>query len=252
MKIGASVGPSPESISEVPEEFDFVELAIGEMEIDPDEIDREKLREDLDENDLDLIVHLPFRQPLVTEVEELNNSNKEYLKRLLSFCKEIDVEKAVVHANNRYGTSQEKTNSDELKKVMKEISEIGETKDVQVVFENVPGGKGRGAVELEELGEIARELDLNLCLDTGHAYAEAGQEGLKEFIEGYGDLIRHLHVQDSMGGEDSHVAVNHGDIDWNSVGDLLSDFRYTATMEIFSEDMEYQSISRRKFLEFTE
>lgn len=250
MRIGASVGPQVEDISEVPEEFDFVEIAIGEMEVDPDEIDREKLREDLEQKDLDLIAHLPFRQPLVTEVEELNEANVEYMKRLLSFSKEINVEKAVIHANNRYGTSQDEKHVENLKEIMKRISRIGDEKGINVVFENVPGGKGRGAVELDELGEIARETGIKLCFDTGHAYAESDQDGLESFLEENLDIIDHLHVQDSMRGEDSHVAVNHGDIDWDPVGDILKDFNGTATLEIFSRDKEYHSISRRKLLEF--
>ena len=42
MDFGVSVGPEPEKIENVPEEFDFVELAIGEKEIRPEEIDEKK------------------------------------------------------------------------------------------------------------------------------------------------------------------------------------------------------------------
>ena len=250
MRIGASVGPFPENISEVPEEFDFVEFSIGEMEKDPDQIDIEKVREDLEQNDLDLIAHLPFRQPLVTGVDELDNANIEYLKRLLSVLSELDAEKAVIHVNNRYGFEQEELHLDELRTIMAEIDEVGQRKEIEIVFENVPDTNGNPAVTLHELGDIAEELGLSICFDTTHGFVSDGQEGIEGFLDQHMDKVSHLHVHDSIRSRDSHVAVGHGEIDWEGVGKRLSDFKGTATLEIYSNDMDYQLMSREKFLEF--
>jgi len=251
MRVGASTGPVIEDISDIPEEFDFVEIAIGEMEIAPEEIDREQLREDLERKDLGLMVHLPFRQPLVTGVEELDEANIDYHTRMISFSKELGAEKVVIHVDNRYGPDQEEKHTDELIEIMNRINEVGRRRDIEVTFENVPE-RSNPAVDLEKLAEIARENNLSLCLDLCHAYVEVEQEGVEEFIEQNKDVITHLHVQDSIKGEDSHVAVGHGAIDWEPIGDKLNDFEDTATIELFTEDMEYQRISREKFLEAVE
>ena len=250
MKFGVAIGPYTESIEEIPDEFEFAEIAIGEMEVDPDELDLEKIREDLESNDLDLIVHLPFRQPLVTGVEEIDKSNLEYLKRLLSVSKEIGAEKAVVHVNNRYGLDQEELHEKDLIKVMNRLDEIGRKKQIQIVFENIPEVNQSPAVELERLGEIAMENDLKICFDTAHAYAAVGQEEMEEFLDKFSETISHLHLQDSIRGEDSHVAINHGEIDWEAITERIQDFDGTATFEVYSQDFEYHLISKRKFLEF--
>lgn len=251
MKIGASVGPELDRIEEVSEAFGSVEIAIGEMEVNPEEIDRTSLKQELEEKGLDLVVHLPFRQPLVTGVEELDSANVEYHRRLISYSKEIGAETVVIHVDNRYGSEQDEKHLETLEEIMNELDTAGERRGIDVAFENVPGN-ARPAVELEGLGDIAERNDLSLCLDICHAYVEEGQEGLEQFIDQYGHLISHLHVQDSIRGEDSHAAVGHGEIDWDSVGDKLAGFDGTATIEVFTEDMEYQEISRRKFLEALE
>lgn len=251
MRVGASVGPRVDEISDISAEFDFVEIAMVEMEIDPDEIDREKLKEDLESSNLELLVHFPFRQPLVTGVEELDQANMEYIERLMSISKDLGAEKVIIHVNNRYGLKQEKRHEDKLIEIMNRLYELGKRRGLEVTFENVPE-KASPALEMKELGQIAQEEDLSICFDLGHAYAQEGQEGIEEFLDNFMDNISHLHVQDSMRGEDSHVAVGHGDIDWESTGKKLSDFNGTATIEVFTSDREYQKVSREKFLESVE
>jgi len=102
--------------------------------------------------------------------------------------------------------------------------------------------------DLMEFGELIMETGASICLDTGHAFTESGQEELEEFTEEYSDIISHLHIQDSRGGDD-HLAVGHGDIDFEEFADALVDFPGTVCFEIFSPDYEYHEISRRKFLE---
>lgn len=248
MKIGASVGPELERIPEIPEVFEFVEIAIGEMEVLVQEIDEEQLEKDLKQNDLGLIVHLPFRQPLATTVPEFNDAVFEYYDRLLSFCSRMEAEKAVVHLNTRHGEDREEV-EEELKALIEELKLLENKHEVELVYENIPFGASK-AIDLEDLPAFAEELDISLCIDTGHAYAEDEQEGLNTILEEAKENISHLHIQDSMGGSDSHVAVGHGDIDWEETCERLEDFDGTATLEIFTSDFEYSEISRQKLIEY--
>ncbi|WP_414836346.1 sugar phosphate isomerase/epimerase family protein [Candidatus Nanohalococcus occultus] len=248
MKFGGSVGPEIEDVTEIPAVFDFVEIAIGEMEVSIEEIDTNSLREDLEENDLGLIIHLPFRQPLATTVPELNNGLYNYYDRLLEFSAELGAEKAVVHLNTRHGQNREEVLED-LKDQIKELKVLEEKHGVELVYENIPFGASN-AMDLEDLPEFAEELDISLCIDTGHAYAEDEQEGINMILEEAIENISHLHIQDSMGGSDSHVAVGHGDIDWEETCERLEEFEGTATLEIFTNDFEYSEISHRKLLEY--
>lgn len=248
MRIGASVGPDLEQIPDVPEEFEFVEIAVGEMEILVEDIDEEQLQEDLNSKDFGLIVHLPFRQPLATTVPEFNDAVFSYFHRLLKFCSRMEAEKAVVHLNTRHGQDREEVRG-ELEAVINEMKILEEKHGVELVYENIPFGAAK-AMDLEDMPEFAEERDISLCIDTGHAYAEDEQEGINMILEEAMDNISHLHIQDSMGGDDSHVSVGHGDIDWEETCERLQDFDGTATLEIFTSDYEYASISKRKLEEF--
>lgn len=250
MKIGASVGPDIEDVANVPKQFDFVEIAIGEREVAPEDIDVEQLESDLEQKDLGLVVHLPFRQPLATTVDEFNEALVDYYDRLLRFSADLGAEKAVVHLNLRYGQEFEDV-EDKLHDQIKALKVLEERHGVELVYENLPFGSSR-AVDLEDLPSFAEQLGVSVCLDTGHAFAESGQEGLEDFLDEAGEELSHLHVQDSMDGDDSHVAVGHGDIDWKEVGSRLEEFEGTATLEIFTNDWDYAGLSREKLLEYVD
>ncbi|MFB6147503.1 MAG: sugar phosphate isomerase/epimerase family protein [Candidatus Nanohaloarchaea archaeon] len=249
METGISIAPEKEfteALEELPEGFDFVETSIGEMERDPENIDVEEWKEELEQRELDLVVHLPFRQPLATTVEEYNDAKLEYTRRMLELAGELDAEKAVLHANLRYGEEKEEL-EDTVKSQVELLDSYAERQGIELAVENIPFDDSHVA-ELQEFGEMIRETGASICLDTGHAFAEKGQEELEKFAEEFSDLITHLHVQDSRGGDD-HLAVGHGEIDFQDFLDKLGDFTGTATFEIFSPDYDYHGLSMNKFLD---
>lgn len=243
--IGYSIGPFPdtliEKIEKNSEEFDFIEIPIGEGEIPPKEIDGEKLSNTLKKNDLDLIVHLPFRQPIMTDIETFNNSVIDYFENLLEFSEQIGAKKAVVHTDCRKKFEIE-DNMEKLEKQLIEISKIGEKYDVEICFENVNIGYFN-APQLFELAEILDDNNLSMCFDTGHALYETDQETIEEFIEEYSHIISHFHVQDTRENKDLHMPIGSGEIDFNFLTDTEE---ATYCLEIFTDDEEYIKISRQR------
>lgn len=239
---GISIGPKPERIDEVDESYDFIELAIGEGEISVEELDTESIRESLESKDLDLVTHLPFRQPIYTGVAEFDDALIEYFDRLLEFSAELEAEKAVAHVDCRYTVDIE-MEIPHIVNQMTLIHELGEKHGVEICFENVNIGSLHG-VELHQLGHICREENFSMCLDTGHGFAEVGQEELDMFIAEFDDVISHLHIQDTREGEDLHLPIGVGDIDFGEFYDFLEDFEGTKCMEIFCRDTDYLEVSR--------
>lgn len=249
MKTGMAISPDvdlQEAVTDIPGEFEFVEAGIGEMERRIEDIETQEWKNALQEHGLDLVVHLPFRQPLATTAEQFNTAEIEYLTEVLDTAEELGAEKAVLHANIRYGEEKEVV-KETLKSQVEIVDSIARERSIELCVENIPFKDSRIA-ELMEFGEIVRETGASICLDTGHAFAEDGQEALEEFAEEFSDLISHLHVQDSRGGDD-HLAVGHGDIEFKSFLEKLGDFHGTVCFEVFSPDYEYHAISRRKLLE---
>jgi len=123
------------------------------------------------------------------------------------------------------------------------MMELGQENNLEVCFENM--GQWRG-LELLELGELLDELDASMCFDTGHAFSEVGQEETEEFLDEYSHLISHLHLTDTREGRDMHLPIGSEEVGFKAIGEKLSDFDGTATMEIFTEDNDYILLSKKK------
>ncbi|PSQ19038.1 sugar phosphate isomerase/epimerase [Halobacteriales archaeon QS_8_69_26] len=248
MEIGASVGPYLDDIPDLPDRFEFVEVSIGEGEVPPEEVDRDALRSDLAADDLDLMVHLPFRQPLATAVERIDEANLAYMTDLLDACEDLGARKAVVHVTARSQGAVEASEviRSRLPAVMGELAAAGEDRGVEVCFENVGNV---GGVALDAVGGLAAETDLPLCFDVGHAYAEHDNATIGEFLGVHGDRVSHLHVHDARARGDSHIPVGSGEVDYGVVADAIPEFDGTATVEVFTDDPDHLALSAEKFLD---
>jgi sugar phosphate isomerase/epimerase len=245
-EIGSSVGPYPGRIPEVPERFAFVEVSVGEGEVPIAEVDAESVRAALSAADLDLVVHLPFRQPLATTVERLDRANREYLTGLLDDVADLGAETAVVHVDARTRRADpERVARERIAPQMTALADAGRERGVEVCFENVGNV---GGTPLDRLGDLAERTDVALCFDVGHAYAEVGQDGTEAFCRTYADRIAHLHVHDVRARGDSHIPVGSGEIDFAAVGDALGGFDGTVTVEVFGDDPDYAELSAEKVL----
>lgn len=249
MKIGMSLGPDDELIEKIEdlpaEEIDFIEFGIGEKERNPEEFDNEEVKEVLKENNFGIVIHLPFRQPLATEVDELNEGYLKYQNRLMKTASDLGAEKVVVHADLRNQGREEE--EEKFQNQIEKMMELGSENDLEVCFENM--GQWRG-LELFELGELLHELDASMCFDTGHAFSEVGQEETEEFLEEYSHLIEHLHLTDTREGRDMHLPIGSEEVGFKAIGEKLSEFNRTATMEIFTSDNDYILLSKQKVKEY--
>lgn len=248
MRIGGSLGPDGELVEKIdnlPEELEFVEFPIGEQERPMEEIKPEAVRETLVKNDLGLVVHLPFRQRLVTDVDTFNEAVLDYHRELIEFAVEMGAEKFVVHSDMRDQDSE--SQELELPKQIKKLKEIGEEYEAEICFENIGHWNG---MELFELGEILEDLNASMCFDTGHAFSEVGQEEMEEFLDEYSHLISHLHLQDTREGRDMHLPIGSEEIEFEPIGEKLADFEGTATMEIFTSSNDYIRLSKQKVEEY--
>jgi len=232
MELGVTVGGSIERIEATADTFDFVEFGIGETVDVTEDIDENRLLDACERHNVDIDIHLPFKQVVATAVPEYNEAIVAYQRRLLSWVGNIGARKAVLHGTvrNTSDTALRPTFADQLSTIV----DIGRDNDVEVVVENV-GHQKRG-LPLSVLGELAREADTPVCFDIGHAYMEDGDDGVERFLSEYGDLISHVHVHDARSRGDTHIPVGAGEIDFDTLADHLGGFDGTVAIEVFTDD----------------
>jgi sugar phosphate isomerase/epimerase len=235
MEFGVTVGDSIDRMESTVAGFDFAEFGLAEARDVPESIDEGRLRATLADHEVALDVHLPFKQVVATPVPEVNEAIVAYLRRLLAWAGEVGARKAVLHA-----TVRDPHDVDLRSVVASQLSIVdaaGAGHGVEVVVENV-GHQARG-LQLSVLGEIAADLDLSVCFDVGHAYMEAGDEGIERFLESYADLVSHLHVHDVRGRGDTHIPIGAGEVDYDRLGGALGEFDGTVAVEVFTDDVAH-------------
>jgi len=238
MDIGLTVGDSIERIEATAERFDFVELSVDSGE----DIEEAQLRSALKAVDADLCVHLPYEQVVATPVSEINDAIVEYQSRLLRWAGTLGATKATLHgtAHNPYNVDLRPVFAEQLEA----ISAAGAEAGVEVVVENV--GHQKQGLQLSVLGDLTRETETPVCFDVGHAYMEDGNDGIKRFLRGYGDLVSHLHVHDARSRDDTHIPIGAGEIDYSILTDQLDGFGGTVAVEVFTDDVPLLCDSARR------
>ena len=234
MEFGVTVGDSIDRLDETAEGFDFAEFGLAEAVNVPESIDDGRLRDTLEKRNVDIDVHLPFKQVLATPIPEINDAIVAHQRRLLEWAGSVNARKAVLHGTvrNPHDTDQRSIAASQLTKIVAAGSEC----DVEVVVENV--GHQRHGLQLSVLGDIAEETNTPVCFDVGHAYMEDGTDGIKRFLKYYGDLISHLHAHDVRSRGDTHIPVGAGEIDYGIVSEYLGDFDGTVAIEVFTDDVD--------------
>ncbi len=229
MRIGLTVGESLERIDTLARRFSFVELGVAET---APNIDRQRILAALDRADVDLCVHLPFKQVVSTPVPAMNDAIVSHKRMLLEWAGRMGAEKAVLHGTVRdpYDTGQRDTFAAQLKRIVT----AGQDAGVEVVVENV--GHQKNGMQLSVLGDIAAEVDAPICFDVGHAYMEEGHDGIKRFLKYHDEQVSHLHVHDVRQRGDTHLPIGAGEIDYDLVGDYLDGFDGTVAVEVFCDD----------------
>lgn len=245
MKYGTTLGPFVDRIEESANEFAFVEIALGPGGVRLADLDIKNISDRLEAADLDLTVHLPGRLPLATTIPEYDEASRQYASRLLDAAAELGAEKAVLHA-----TASNPNNDEHLTVVRSQltsIAEIGTTRDVEVVVENV--GQLETGVGLDELTQIADNLELSVCFDVGHAFLECGQTKTKEFLDKFGRQVSHVHLHDVRSRGDTHLPVGAGELTYEPLARSLTEvgFDETIAVEVFTDDLPLIRDSATRF-----
>ena len=240
MKIGASTLAGIEF--ELEKTLDFIEnLGIEYAELvhqyPAEFIDTEIL----ESYSLKYSIHAPFMDVNIASLQDQSRLNSiDQIKSSIDLANEINAEAVVVHPGvtsflpNKYFKKEVYEFANES---IKEIGDYAKDLGVMATIENMPNFESMIYQNIVDLNQLLVENEMHMTLDIGHANHVGYAPDEMIF-----DSIKHVHVHDNLGDDDSHLPLGEGSIDLKYIINTLESKNYDGIYIL--EVNDYDSIKK--------
>ncbi len=240
MKIGASTLAGIEF--ELEKTLDFIEnLGIEYAELvhqyPAEFIDSEIL----ESYSLKYSIHAPFMDVNISSPQDQSRLNSiAQIKSSIDLANEINAEAVVVHPGlisflaNKYFKKGVYEFANES---IKEIGDYAKNLGVMATIENMPNFESMIYQNIADLNQLLVENEMQMTLDIGHANHVGYAPDEMIF-----DSIKHVHVHDNLGDDDSHLPLGEGSIDLKYIINTLESKNYDGIYIL--EVNDYDSIKK--------
>lgn len=193
-------------------------------------------------------IHSPFIDLNIASLNPaLAKLSVKEIKRSIDLAGKIDSEIVVVHPGfvSFNGRGKEDIIYEIGKEGLKSIGEYAKDNGVDACIENLPNIEGFMYQDISHLNDTLVELDLPMTLDIGHAHTAGFTPE-----EIYFDSIKHIHVHDNPGDDDTHLALGEGTFDVNGFFDVFIKNNYEGIymLELINVDFIEKSLEYMKNL----
>lgn len=240
MKIGASTLAGIEF--ELEKTLDFIEnLGIEYAELvhqyPAEFIDSEIL----ESYSLKYSIHAPFMDVNIASPQNQSRLNSiAQIKSSIDLANEINAEAVVVHPGlisflaNKYFKKEVYEFANQS---IKEIGDYAKNLGVMATIENMPNFESMIYQNIADLNQLLVENEMHMTLDIGHANHVGYAPDEMIF-----DSIKHVHVHDNLGDDDSHLPLGEGSIDLKYIINTLESKNYDGIYIL--EVNDYDSIKK--------
>ena len=240
MKIGASTLAGIEF--ELEKTLDFIEnLGIEYAELvhqyPAEFIDSEIL----ESYSLKYSIHAPFMDVNIASPQNQSRLNSiAQIKSSIDLANEINAEAVVVHPGlisflaNKYFKKEVYEFANQS---IKEIGDYAKNLGVMATIENMPNFESMIYQNIVDLNQLLVENEMHMTLDIGHANHVGYAPDEMIF-----DSIKHVHVHDNLGDDDSHLPLGEGSIDLKYIINTLESKNYDGIYIL--EVNDYDSIKK--------
>ncbi len=174
------------------------------------------------------------------DIKEL--SIKRYMQSL-EVAKVIEAKTIVYHTGCEATIKHKKFQqaySDDSVKFWKNYIRAYENSKITAVQENVSENT------YEPILRIVNSVNsdyLKASLDTGHVNVHSDRK-VTHWIEGYGQNLKHMHLHNNYGDDDSHLSLLKGTLDFDEIFAKIKELEINPVMvlEIFTENDLYESV----------
>lgn len=174
--------------------------------------------------DLEISVHAPFYGVNISAVNPgILNESLSQIKVIFEWKDFLPIKNIIVHLGKTPSQTEDvmkvarKIAVDSLVYLKKYADKYG----LELLVENVGIDHSDMDMNTGELLNIVEELNMNICLDTGHANI-AWPPGT-ETLERVSSRIKQMHISDNDGISDQHLSAGEGNINWKIYKNIFSD-----------------------------
>ena len=174
--------------------------------------------------DLKYTIHSPF---IDLNIASLNPAMADFsadeIKRSIDLANMIDSNIVVVHPGTIgfNGRGKEDLIYQISEEHLKDIGDYAKDNGVDACIENLPNIVDFMFMDVNQLNDTLVKLDLPMTMDIGHAHTNGFTPD-----EIYFDSIKHIHVHDNPGDDDTHLALGDGTFDVNGFFDVFTKKKY--------------------------
>ena len=240
MKIGASTLAGIEF--ELEKTLDFIES----LDIEYAELVHQYPAEFIDSEilesyNLKYSIHAPFMDVNIASPQDQSRLNSiAQIKSSIDLANEIDAEAVVVHpglisflANKYFKKEVYEFANDSIKEIGDYAKDLG----VLATIENMPNFESMIYQNIVDLNQMLVENEMYMTLDIGHANHVGYAPDEMIF-----DSIKHVHVHDNLGDDDTHLPLGEGSIDLKYIINTLESKNYDGIYIL--EVNDYDSIKK--------
>jgi len=233
-----SLMPFEEALRRVEKEFDGWEILAEKYH---GWIYREEIKDALSTTDIAVQLHSPLNDINIASINpDMRKASVKEIKKSMKLASMIGAEIVTVHPGLYSPLSVYWDGVIELSKgSLRELKEYAEELGVTLAVENLPEMWLTLCSTAEDTSDMLDELDIEFCLDVGHAYT-SGE--LDDFLN-LSPVNVHLH--DNIGEDDVHLMLGEGEIDFKRALKGLKD--YEGNFVIEGRDMN-ELIESKKYL----
>jgi len=165
-----------------------------------------------------LVIHMPFFMATNSSIYEVSEGIIKYFKKTIAFAKNVDATVLTFHSGYIEQIEPYKTQKyliENLKLIVLE----GKKEGISISIENDDKGSDYPLWKLKDVKEVLENVEgLDFTYDPGHA--NTADEDVYNFFEKVIDFTNVIHLHNNFG-QDSHNALNDGDIDYKKMVELF-------------------------------
>jgi sugar phosphate isomerase/epimerase len=140
----------------------------------------------------------------------------------------------------------EEKSIEQAKKSLRTIDRVSAEYGVTIALENMPSFPFMLGQSVEEMKDLFDGTNLAMCLDIGHANTT---KTIQPMIGAFKDRIVNVHIHDNHGGDDEHLTLGEGNIDFKKAIKDLGNYEGNFIIESksFPSAVESQDYLKKLF-----